>query len=101
MAWARFAKWRQLLTSTVASSASDFHRKFWTWLYIKAGKRVSTLDVAEYWDHHWQRIVAHRLHQTEERYGQELVRYLLTPTDSLDSQGRDFRDATRDIRVDR
>ena len=92
----RFLTWRNALKKTLAS----FHRKFWTWLYIEAGKRLSSLDVAEYWDEHWQRIVAYRLHQTEERYGKEFVKYLLSPTDGL-THHRDHHDVVRDIRADR
>ena len=75
-----------------------FLRKIWLWLYQQAGKRLATEDVAEYWDQHWRRIVAFRLHQVDQRYGREMVKFLTTPTDD-DGQGRDYRDPLREVRI--
>ena len=101
MIYGRFARWLEQSKNTLRLWGADFHRKFWTWVYIEAGKRLQSLDVAAYWDRHWRYLVAHRLHQTEERYGMEIVKYLLTPTDGANSQARDYRDTVRDVRVRR
>ncbi len=86
------------MASRILAWWADFRRKFWIWVYVEAGKRLEPMDVVEFWDYHWHRFVAFRLHQVEERYGREMVRFLTTPTDS-DGQGRDCRDSDREIRI--
>ena len=77
---------------------ADFRRKFWLWVYKQAGNRLRLEDVAEFWDGHWRRWVAYRLYQVEERYGQEVVRFIITDPDA-DTQDRDYRDPHREIRI--